>query len=89
MVARAMVGFLFVPLWGYFAATIITRWPGSLPAFSSSRRTLWCAKKLTNEKKISEAHSAEQSVNHKIKPFILRGERHYNQLEIASKNVIL
>ena len=34
MIARAMVGFLFVPLWGYLPPALQIRWPGSLPASS-------------------------------------------------------
>ena len=62
MVARAMVGFLFVPLWGYFAACIANPVAWFFACFFLIPAYFVVRKKLTNEKENQQGHAVQNSL---------------------------
>ena len=62
MVARAMVGFLFVPLWGYFAACIANPVAWFFACFFLIPAYFVVRKKLTNEKENQQGHAVRNSL---------------------------
>ena len=62
MIARAMVGFLFVPLWGYFAACIANPVAWFFACFFLIPAYFVVRRKLQNEKELEKQH-AEQASN--------------------------
>ena len=62
MVARAMVGFWFVPLWGYFAACIANPVAWFFACFFLIPAYFVVRRKLQNEKELEKQH-AEQASN--------------------------
>lgn len=59
MVARAMVGFWFVPLWGYFAACIANPVAWFFACFFLIPAYFVVRRKLQKEKDIEKAHDAQ------------------------------
>ena len=62
MVARAMVGFLFVPLWGYFAACIANPVAWFFACFFLIPAYFVVRKKLMNEKENQQGHAVRNSL---------------------------
>ena len=62
MVARAMVGFLFVPLWGYFAACIANPVAWFFACFFLIPAYFVVRKKLMNEKENQKGHAVRNSL---------------------------
>ena len=62
MVARAMVGFLFVPLWGYFAACIANPVAWFFACFFLIPAYFVVRKKLMNEKENQQGHAVQNSL---------------------------
>ena len=62
MVARAMVGFLFVPLWGYFAACIANPVAWFFACFFLIPAYFAVRKKLMNEKENQQGHAVRNSL---------------------------
>ena len=62
MVARAMVGFLFVPLWGYFAACIANPVAWFFACFFLIPAYVVVRKKLMNEKENQQGHAVRNSL---------------------------
>ena len=62
MVARAMVGFLFVPLWGYFAACIASPVAWFFACFFLIPAYFVVRKKLMNEKENQQGHAVRNSL---------------------------
>ena len=62
MVARAMVGFLFVPLWGYFAACIANPVAWFFACFFLIPAYFVVRKKLMNEKENQQGHAVQNNL---------------------------
>ena len=62
MVARAMVGFFFVPLWGYFAACIASPVAWFFACFFLIPAYFVVRKKLMNEKENQKGHAVRNSL---------------------------
>ena len=62
MVARAMVGFLFVPLWGYFAACIANPVAWFFACFFLIPPYFVVRKKLMNEKENQQGHAVQNNL---------------------------
>ena len=62
MVARAMVGFFFVPLWGYFAACIASPVAWFFACFFLIPAYFVVRKKLMNEKENQQGHAVRNSL---------------------------
>ena len=62
MVARAMVGFLFVPLWGYFAACIASPVAWFFACFFLIPAYFVVRKKLMNEKENQQGHAVQNNL---------------------------
>ena len=62
MVARAMVGFLFVPLWGYFAACIANPVAWFFACFFLIPAYFVVRKKLMNEKENQQGHAVRNNL---------------------------
>ena len=62
MVARAMVGFLFVPLWGYFAACIANPVAWFFACFFLIPAYFVVRKRLMNEKLNEQGHAVKNSL---------------------------
>ena len=62
MVARALVGFLFVPLWGYFAACIANPVAWFFACFFLIPAYFVVRKKLMNEKENQQGHAVRNSL---------------------------
>ena len=62
MVARALVGFVFVPIWGYFAACIANPWAWFFACFFLIPAYFVVRKKLMNEKENQQGHAVQNSL---------------------------